>query len=301
MNKPATPAGVAEIGLLFVVAVWGVNFSVIKVALEVIPPFTVNLLRFTVSLAVLTGLHLIQCRATGRSPLYDLKTFPVAVAILGLMGHAVYQAGFILGVNRLTAGAAALLIASSPIWTTVVGHFKGIDRLSGGGWLGLAIGVVGVVLVILGQTNGQIDGDALGALLMLAAACAWGLTTVFTRPLLNKGASPLGVTTAGLWVAYPVLFGMGFWGIDATDWSQVGTTEWVALVYSGGLSTGVAYWIWNVAVKRVGPSRTAAFSNLVPVVGVAAGVLLLRETITPLELAGGALVIAGLVVMRRVR
>jgi len=301
VNKPATPAGVAEIGLLFVVAVWGVNFAVIKVALEVIPPFTVNLLRFTVSLAVLTGLHLIQCRATGRSPLYDLKTFPVAVAILGLLGHAVYQAGFILGVDRLTAGAAALLIASSPIWTTVVGHFRGIDRLSGVGWLGLAISIIGAVLVIIGQTDGQIDGDALGAFLLLAAACAWGLTTVFTRPLLDKGASPLGVTTAGLWVAYPVHIGMGAWGFADMDWSQVGAPEWAALLYSGGLSTGVAYWIWNVAVKRVGPSRTAAFTNLVPVVGVAAGAILLRETITPIELAGGALVIAGLVVMRRLR
>ena len=167
--------------------------------------------------------------------------------------------------------------------------------------MGLAIGIIGVVLVIIGQTNGQIDGDAIGAFLMLAAAGAWGLTTVFTRPLLDKGASPLGVTTAGLWVAYPVLFGMGLWGIGDMDWSQVGAIEWSALIYSGGLSTGVAYWVWNVAVKRVGPSRTAAFANLVPVVGVAAGALLLRETITPLELAGGALVIAGLMVMRRLR
>ena len=301
MTHPAARSGVAEIGLLFVVAVWGFNFAVIKVPLEVIPPFAVNLLRFTVSLGVLTGLHLIQARAHGRSPLYDIKTFPVAVAVLGILGHVVYQAGFILGIDRLTAGAGALLIASSPIWTTVVGHIRGIDRLSGGGWFGLGLTVVGVALVILGQTESRIDGDALGALLMLAAACAWGLTTVFTRPLLDKGASPLGLTTAGLWVAYPLLFLMGLPGASSQDWSQVGATEWAALVYSGGLSTGVAYWIWNVAVKRVGPSRTAAFANLVPVVGVCAGVLLLNETITPLELAGGALVIVGLVVMRRLR
>ena len=130
---------------------------------------------------------------------------------------------------------------------------------------------------------------------------AWGLTTVFTRPLLDKGASPLGLTTAGLWVAYPILFAMGIWGALDQDWSHVGATEWMALLYSGGLSTGVAYWIWNVAVKRVGPSRTSAYANLVPVAGVAAGLVVLNETITPLELAGGALVILGLVVMRRLR
>lgn len=301
MNKPATPAGVAEIGLLFVVAVWGVNFSVIKVALEVIPPFTVNLLRFTVSLAVLTALHVVQSRSRNRSPLYDLKTFPVAVIALGLLAHVVYQAGFILGLDRVTAGGGALLIASSPIWTTVVGHIRGIDHLSIGAWLGLAMSLVGVVLVVIGQTGAQIDGEALGVLFLLGAASAWGLTTVFTRPLLDKGASPLGLTTAGLWVAYPVLFAMGIWGALDQDWSRVGATEWMALLYSGGLSTGVAYWIWNVAVKRVGPSRTSAYANLVPVAGVAAGLVVLNETITPLELAGGALVILGLVVMRRLR
>lgn len=283
------------------IAVWGFNFAVIKVPLEVIPPFTVNLLRFTVSLAVLTGLHLVQARSQGRSPLYDIKAFPVAVAVLGILGHVVYQAGFILGVDRLTAGAAALLIASSPIWTVAVGHIRGIDRLSGWGWAGLSLSLLGVVLVILGQTDSRVDGDAIGALLMLAAACAWGLTTVFSRPLLDKGASPLGLTTAGLWVAYPLLVLLGLNGASTQDWSQVRAIEWAALLYSGGLSTGVAYWIWNVAVQRVGPSRTAAYANLVPVVGVCAGVVLLSETITPLELAGGALVIVGLVAMRRLR
>ena len=301
LNKPATPSGVAEVGLLFVVAVWGVNFAVIKVPLEVIPPFTVNLLRFTVSLVVLSSLHFVQSRRRGRSALQDLRSFPVAVVVLGLLAHVVYQTGFILGVDRVTAGGAALLIASSPIWTSVVGHVRGIDRLTSGAWSGLGLSLVGVVLVIVAQAGAHVDGDAAGVALMLVAACAWGLTTVFSRPVLDRGASPLGLTVTGLWIAYPVLALLGFTTWTDAEWSRVGVVEASAIVYSGGLSTGVAYWVWNVAVKRVGPSLTAAFSNLVPFVGVASGALLLGEAIEALEIAGGVLIVAGLVVMRRLK
>lgn len=301
MTHPSARTGLAEIGLLFVVAVWGFNFAIIKVPLEVIPPFAVNLLRFTVSLAVLTLIHLVQARLRNRSPWLEVKTFPVAVAVLGILAHVVYQTGFILGVDRVTAGGAALLIATSPIWTAVVGHLRGIDQMSTGGWVGLVMSLAGAALVVIGQAGSKIDGDGIGALLLIAAASAWGLTTVYSRPLLDRGASPLGLTVASLWVAYPLLALMGLSPLDETDWSQVGASEWLALLYSGGLSTGIAYWIWNVAVQRVGPSRTASFSNLVPFVGVAAGALLLRESIGPLKLAGGALIILGLVVMRRWR
>ena len=76
---------------------------------------------------------------------------------------------------------------------------------------------------------------------------------------------------------------------------------WAALRYSGALSTGVAYWLWYDAVLRVGPSRAAAFSNLTPSVGVAAGVVLLGEPLVLRQVLGGVFVIAGLVVMRRER
>ena len=66
-------------------------------------------------------------------------------------------------------------------------------------------------------------------------------------------------------------------------------------------STGLAYYLWNLAVRRVGPSQTAAFSNLVPFVALVAAFLLLREPITLPQLLGGVLIVSGLVVMRRGR
>ena len=88
---------------------------------------------------------------------------------------------------------------------------------------------------------------------------------------------------------------------EGLAWDRFGLAFWAAIVFSGGLSTGLAYGIWNAAVRAVGPARTAMFSNAVPVVGVAAGVLVLGEPLLPLQLAGGALVIAGVLSVRRRR
>ncbi|MEM1116852.1 MAG: DMT family transporter [Bacteroidota bacterium] len=289
----------SEIGLLAVVLIWGVNFAVIKVPLEVAEPFVVNLLRFVVSLAVLGALHVRQSQHRGTSPLATFEIGRWRVVGIGLLGIAVYQVGFILGVDRVTAGMGALLIASSPMWTVLTGHLMGIDRLRPLGWAGILLGLLGVALVTLGRPEAELGGDASGIGLMLLAALAWGLYTTLTRPLLDRGASPVGLTFWGIVISFPVLVALALPHLAATDWDRLGAWEWASIVFSGGLSTGIAYGIWNAAVKAVGPSKTAAFSNLVPFVGLGAGALLLSEPIRALQVVGGLLIVAGVVVTRR--
>jgi drug/metabolite transporter (DMT)-like permease len=122
---------------------------------------------------------------------------------------------------------------------------------------------------------------------------------VFNRPLLASGLAPLGVTFYGVLAALPVLAAFGAPHLGATDWGRVGPAEWGAIVFSGALSTGLAYALWNVAVNAVGPARTAAFNNLVPFVALGAGYFLLHEPITGIQLLGGALIIGGLALVRR--
>jgi len=76
---------------------------------------------------------------------------------------------------------------------------------------------------------------------------------------------------------------------------------WVVLVFSGVLSTGVAYILWNVGIRHVGPAHTAAFGNLVPVVAFIIGMLWLGESGTAYELAGASAILGGIYVMRRSR
>ena len=286
-------------GLLAVVVVWGVNFAVIKVPLEVAPPFTVNLLRFLVSVTVLGALHVRQSRAAGRSPLATFGVGAREVVGVGLLGILLYQVVFIVGVARVSAGTSALLIATAPGWTALTSQIMGIERVLPLGWVGVALSLGGVALVVAGDPAASIEADGLGLGLMLAAAVAWGVYTSLSRPLLARGASPVGLTFWGIVLSFPGLVALAAPELGSVDWAAFDGWDVAALLFSGGLSTGLAYAIWNESVQRVGASRTAAFSNLVPFVAVLAGIALQGERVTALQLAGGAVVVAGIVLLRR--
>lgn len=296
-----TDARRAYAGLLLVVLVWGLNFPLIKVPLEVLHPFVVNLLRFAISTLTLGLLWANDARRRGESFTGVLRRRPVPILLLGVVGHVCYQVLFILGITRTAAGSAALIMASSPIWTALLAWLSGVDRLRAGQAVGLAVSAAGVAAVVIGGGRSVEFGDAaiVGNVLTLAAAFAWALFTVFNRPLLTSGLAPMGVTFFGVAAALPVLGALAVPHMGSTDWSLVGVAEWGAIAFSGALSTGLAYALWNVAVRAVGPSRTSAFNNLVPFVALATGYALLREPITPIQLLGGALIVGGLYVVRR--
>ena len=77
--------------------------------------------------------------------------------------------------------------------------------------------------------------------------------------------------------------------------------HWGIIVYSGGLSTGLVLALWNNAVNHVGASHTAAYGNLVPLIALSASYVLLGETVKPIQIIGGAAVIGGLLILRRIR
>jgi len=194
-------------------------------------------------------------------------------------------------------------MASAPVWTALGSRVAGLERLPAGGWVGLAVCFGGTVIVVLS------GGDALdfsstafsGNVLALVGAVLWAAYTVLSRPLMDRGVSASGLAFFGMLTALPWLFGLGAWAWPEADFAAMRAVDWAALAFSGGLSTGAAYAWWNLAVRTKGPSATAAWGNLVPVVALAAGAFLLGERIVPGQAVGGAMVLAGLFVMRRAR
>ena len=135
---------------------------------------------------------------------------------------------------------------------------------------------------------------------MVAAALFWGLYTALNRPVVQQ-LDPVGVSFFNLLVGLPVLIMIGIPYFDTGIWADVDAWVWVAIVYSGGLSTGLAIVIWNVAIRAVGSSYTAAYNNLVPFAALVTSYLILSEPVTWLQIGGGAFIIGGLVLMRRTR
>jgi drug/metabolite transporter (DMT)-like permease len=213
-----------------------------------------------------------------------------------------YQILFILGLNGTTAGNASLIMASSPLWTAVTGYLFGLEALRRSSWIALVVVLAGAAVVAAGGAN-ELDLSSRtfrGNLIMVGAAICWGSYTAFSKPAL-KYVSATGLAFLSLLFALPILFGIAIPHLDSVPWHEVKPIHWVAIVYSGALSTGISIAMWSNAVDKVGASDTAVFGNLVPIVALTSSYLLLGESIYLAQVVGGALVIGGVVTMRRAR
>ncbi|MCB0214253.1 MAG: EamA family transporter [Anaerolineae bacterium] len=283
--------------LLLTVCFWGVNFSVVKFALSILPPLAFNGLRFVFASVLL----LVIAFRNGQR--FNFQRRHIAPLIgLGLVGNTLYQVLFVFGVNNTTADNASLILATVPAWVALIGTIAGVERVEPRGWLGVALSLVGIVMIILGsdrQVDFHFGGATLwGDVLMLGATLCWSAYTLLSRPLMRHYPS-LAVTgfstTAG---AIPLLL-IATPSLMTVDWSALPLTAWVAVIASGTFGIALAYAFWNFGVSRLGSARTALYSNLVPPIALVTAWLWLGETLTTQQLVGGVLALIGVVLARR--
>lgn len=288
---------VTDAGLLALALIWGVNFSVIKVGLRELHPLAFNALRFPLAVLALTGLLALR----GSLSLPRREDVPRVVA-LGVLGNVVYQLFFIFGIDATLAGNAAILLATTPVWVVVLSALRGHERPRAVVWIGVAATVAGMVAVVVGgEQEVALGGGTLrGDLLSAGAAVVWAIYTVEGRDLTRRYGS-LRVTAWTLACGAVGLVALGVPFLADTDLAALGPGTWAAVVYAGVLAIGIAYVIWYWGVRRIGSTRTSVFSNLVPVVALAAAWVWLGETPTGLQLTGAAVVIGGMTLTRATR
>lgn len=275
--------------LSLLIFIWGLNFSLVKWAVSEIAPLPFNVVRHTLaSLVILVVLLLWK----GWRPI----SFTDGLKFLGLgiIGHTLYQVLFIKGISLTTAGNSSLFIATSPIWTGLLSAGLGKDELGVKVWAGTILGFIGVVLVTLGGNGINFSGSGtLGDVLTLLAAVSLATYTVTSRDLLEK-YSPLRLTAITMTIGSVGLWIFAFTGVIEQNWSTVPVRAWGVLIYSALLAVVLGYLIWFTAVKAVGPSRTAIFNNMTPIVAFALAFVLLGEPVAPLQVVGGIIVLVGI-------
>jgi drug/metabolite transporter (DMT)-like permease len=212
----------------------------------------------------------------------------------------VYQLLFIEGVSRTHAGDAALVLAASPAFIAIFGRLLGVERISGRGVVGIALSLAGMAFVVYGrETSGDIGADSTltGNLLVLAGSVAWSLYSVLLKPradhldLITISAFTMAGGAAVMLVA-------GAPSLVRTDWGAVAPLTWGAMVYSGIFALVIAYLFWYRGVQVLGPTRTAMYSNLQPVIALGAAWAALGEVPTPWQALGAGTIIAGVVLTR---
>ncbi len=282
-----------DLMLLMMSLIWGVNYSVIKFGTEALEPLAFNGIR--VALAAL-ALVLIACVVRAARP---SARDALALLGLGLIGNGLYQTFFIQGIARTRAGNAALVLAATPALVALIGRVLGVERISARGVIGIVVSIAGVALVVFGKT-GASSGEAtlLGNLLVLVGAACWSLYTVLLKPYANRvhGAHVAALTMLG--GAVPLVL-LSAPAMAATEWQLVGLPAWGAVVYSGLAGLVLAYFFWYRGVRDLGPTRTAMYANLQPVIALVVAWVTLGEMPTTWQGIGTGTIIAGVLMTRQ--
>lgn len=276
--------------------VWGVQQVASKVALsQGIPPLLQALIRSMVSgPLVVAWLGLRQGRG-GLESLFrrDGTLWP------GLLTAVMFAFEFVFlfeGMRLTTASHAVVVLYTAAFFTAIGGHFliPG-ERLRRVNAAGLIVAFAGLAAAIGIGKDGSVPGD----LLVLAAAAAWGLTTVVVKrsPALMRCA-PEKVLAYQAIGSIPVLFAVGWWGGELHA-EHATRLAWLSLAYQSVVVAFASYLTWIWLIGRYPAGRLAAFSFLTPLFGVLSAALLLGEPVTPWLLLGLACVGLGLRLVNR--
>ena len=302
-SAPRPGFGLTDVLLFAMAAIWGINFVVVKYATGIFSPVAFTGLRVStvaVFLLLVAFSRSANESATGNRSVFRgiARRDVVRLLLLGLIGNGLYQLFFVHGVSRTRAGNAALIVGAAPAFIALFARAKGLERVRRKTLFGIALSVLGVGLVIAGSAkSGAGETTLLGSVLVFFGVLSWTVFTILLQPLTKRIDV---ITLSSLTMvggAVPLLIASGP-AIVATDWSRIGMGGWLALLYSSIISMGVAYLFWYRGLRVLGPTRTAVYSNLQPIIALVVAWAFLGEDPTAFQGVGAATIIAGVFLTR---
>ena len=284
--------GLTDVLLFAMAVIWGVNFVVVKYATHIFNPVAFTGLRVGTAAAFLVAF------AYARGGFALSRHDVLRLLFLGVIGNGLYQLFFVHGVARTRAGNASLIVGAAPAFIALVARARGLERVKRMTFAGIALSVIGVAPVIAGSaTSSNGETTLLGSVLVFLGVLCWTAYTIMLQPYTKRidVVQLAAVTMVG--GAVPLLVA-SMPALVATDWSSVGTGGWLALLYSSVISMGVAYFFWYRGLRVLGPTRTAVYSNLQPIVALLAAWAFLGEIPTIFQGVGAVTIIAGVFLTR---
>ena len=251
-------------------------------------PGQTALLRFLIASATMLVVALVR-----RQRLPRLEDVPrlFAAAVTGI---TIYHLAFTFGETRVSAGAAALLIASGPIWTALLAVAYLGERFNRWGWAGVALAFTGVVGITFGEGKGGLTLEPMALLVLLAAASTAIYFVLSKRPLRHYSSTEF--TSYVIWFGtIPMLVflpGLVEQVPHAPAWAT-----WT-VVYLGVFPAALAYVLWSYALARMPASTTASFLYASPVLATLVAWVWQGVVPGPVTLGGGALALAGVILVQ---
>ncbi|HEY2024098.1 DMT family transporter [Paraburkholderia sp.] len=279
--------------LLILAALWGASFLFIRVGVSDFGVAPLMALRVGIGAIFLT--IVLIARRPLRQSAAVLRTRAVPLLMVGILNSAAPFCLFAYAELTLSAGVTSVINASAPLWGALVGFLWLRDRLSALRVLGLAVGFVGVLMLVWDQIFAPDGSSAAPQTIALAAAAALGATLLYgiaanyTKRYLT-GVDALTVAAGTMLGATIVLLPLAviYWPAAA-----ISLRAWGAVLALGVFCTGVAYMLFFHLIAVAGPARAIAVTFVIPIFGILWGALFLGETVSPGMLEGCAVILVG--------
>jgi drug/metabolite transporter (DMT)-like permease len=301
MSSTATRTSPEKASLILLIAafaavyvIWGSTYLAIKYAIETIPSFLMAAARFLMAGAILYGIGRLS-PGYERPKLVHWKTALIVGTLLLAMGNG----GVVIAEHYIPSSLAALLVATVPFWIVLLGWmFMGKGRPNLKVTAGLALGFLGVWLLISGQTASAAAAAAsgsdqlFGAILIIGASLAWAAGSLYgTRAPSTKSAilgSGMQMLAGG---AVLLIIGTvtGEW--STLDVAKVSSVSWIALAYLVVFGAIVAYTAYSWLLKNASPTSVTTYAYVNPAVAVVLGWAIAGESMTAQMLVGAAIIV----------
>lgn len=286
----SSPSSSFAYGAIVTAAVlWGGSIVAQKLALSGFSAVEASVLRDIGGLAILLVTWAWQERSLAGLMAADLRIlFGLGLGVLG--NHLL----ILMGLNYVSGAVAGVIIGSAPVVTALLSAVLIQDVPLRVVWSGSLLSFMGVALVSVAGFQAAGEQPLLGSLLVFLGVVSWALYSIGSRAIMER-VSALTVNWTTLLVATGLQIPL-LWTdrkVSQAGWASVGVNDWVALGYLIVFATAVAQQAWLYGVKGIGPSRASVLGNLTPVAAVALSAVILGESVGMIEVAGIALILAG--------
>ena len=283
--------GPMDWGLLVLLSLlWGGSFLCVGIAVQELPVLTIIALRVSLAALVLWGIALFSGHQLPRGR----KTWQAFLA-LGLLNNVIPFGLIVFGQQTIGAGLAAILNATTPLWTVLIAAlFLADERFSKQKLFGVLLGLVGVIVMVGPDSLAGISRNLGAQLAVLGATLSYAFASVFGRRFAAAKISPLqtalGQVTASSFILVPLAL-----MID-TPWASALPSQATIFAILGlaVLSTAGGYLLFFNILERAGATNVSLVTVLIPPSAIAMGMLFLEETLQGIHFIGLALIILGL-------
>jgi drug/metabolite transporter (DMT)-like permease len=277
---------------LVMVAVWGANFSVQKEVFAALSPGGFLFARYLIMPAAAVVLLLYRHgTAWPRLPRADM----LELLKLGLVGHLLHVGMVTYGIHWSTAFSSSLILACGPVFTLLILRWHGLEQLTRGQVVGVAVACAGVLTFLSDKLLGGNWAAGGGDLTLLIAASFFSYYTVAAKPMIQRLGGVTVMTYATLLGSAPVVLVSLPAGLRV-QWAEISPVIWLGVGYAVLISAFLGWLVWGWVNAVRGVARSAPLMYLMPPVAGLVAWAVTGERYTGIKLAGAALTLAGVAV-----